>query len=609
MTTISGDGALAKFREGLTGRSGLDLVRRHGGRVLVQLPVGVGKSWWIDAITREAAAGGDYDLVVVLCPTRQLIDERQPLRDPPGGVKVVNLRPRPARECGPGRDADWKQFEAADLGALGRREVCGLCPLKPTCFWPRQYGKALQGARIVYATQAHLERSPGFLVYLRSWAKAERMLTLLDEASFVGKTCERTIAAEHLDRFVEVLREAVPLCDKPSLKHKEWLSLVALLQGASTEDLQAPGWRTPYLSHPWAAVVQGVGWKRFGDSFRFLGYDLIQFSHSPIESRRRDDRGNIQFSVRPYVGDCIIFSGTSDRGFTRYRLGIDLASPFDGYRFVHPDTRWYNLASPIGARKYFARHAPQVLDFFTGLIGRQTAGGKRVLLVAKKCFTKLCAAELAGRFTDVGLDLRVVTEGWSAGLLADPRTLPLINYGMIGTNLFEGFDAVFCLTGYYVDERVVNACLQDVTRRDLRLPIQIETVGNPRRRRAHTTDPDHRYYDVARLAQPALEFQEHHTVIQAVGRVRPFTRPREVITFQMAELPGVVYDAEFATLAEARRFFGIPSRRERRKADLAARIGALRGAGLSQAETARLVGVSERTVRNYEKGGGGKDPS
>src|SRR5262249_16773872 len=145
--------------------------------------------------------------------------------------------------------------------------------------------------------------------------------------------------------------------------------------------------------------------------------------------------------------------------------------------------------------------------------------------------------------------------------------------------------------------------------RDLRLPIEIITQGHPRRRRARVADPDHLYYDTAPLVQPALEFQEHNVVIQAVGRVRPFTRPREVITFQMPELPGVVYDAEFQTLAQARHFFEVASRREQKRNDLAKRIAALRQEGLSQVETARRIGVSEKTIRNYEKRRTGNNPS
>jgi hypothetical protein len=304
------------------------------------------------------------------------------------------------------------------------------------------------------------------------------------------------------------------------------------------------------------------------------------------------------------LGHCIVFSGSTDVRFARYRLGADLASPFDGYRFSHPGTRWYNLASPIGSRRFFPGHAPQILDFFAELAARRAAEGKRVLLVAKKDFVGPCAAGMEERFARKGLPLRVVTRGWTEGLLADPRVVPLINYGMVGTNLFEHFDAAYCLTGYYVNEGVVNGCLQDLVREDLRLRIRIETAGEPRRRRAAVVDPADRYYDVAQLAQPALEFKEHCVVVQAVGRVRPFTRPREVVTFQMGELPDVTYDAEFRTLAEARRHFQIPTGRELKTVDRATQILALRQRGLSQVETARELGISVRTVRNYERNEG-----
>jgi hypothetical protein len=601
MVTISGDEALAAFRGRLTGAYGLDLVRENGGRVLVQLPVGVGKSVWIDAITREAVGSGAYDLVAVLCPTRQLIDERSPLRDPPPGVRVVNLLPRPARDCGRGRDAQWKRYEEAELGALGRVRICGDCPLRPGCFWPRQYGRGLRGTGILYATQAHLERSPDFLLRVRQWAQAGRMLTLLDESNFVGTSFERVVAVRDLDRFFEVLRRASPSCADPSWRHGAWLALAETLREASTPDLQDRGWVAPFIQGDWAAAVQAAGEDAFPGAFRFLAYALTQFACSPLDSRRRADNGDLQFSVRPWLGDCMVFSGTTDAVFARHRLGQDLASPFADHRFVHPGTRWYNIASSAGTQRYFPGHREQVLDLFAQIVARRAREGKRALLVAKKCFVKACEAGLAERFAGMGLDLRVVTGGWSGEALADPAVVPLINYGAIGTNLFEGFDAAYCLTGYYVNEAVVNACLQDVTRQDLRLPIKVETVGVPRRRRADVAHPDDRYYDTAQLAQPALEFKEHYAVVQAVGRVRPFTRPREVITFQMAELPGAAYDAEFRTLAEARRFFGVPAGGERRRRGRAEEVRSLRAGGLTQAEVARRLGVSERTVRRDER--------
>ncbi len=121
-------------------------------------------------------------------------------------VRVVNLRPRPSDLCGAERDGRWQRLEQADLGAHGRMEICGHCPARGRCFWPKQYGKGLRQARLIYATQAHLERAPGFLLNLRSWTGAKSMLTLLDESNFVGTSFERVIKAEDLNRCVAVLR-------------------------------------------------------------------------------------------------------------------------------------------------------------------------------------------------------------------------------------------------------------------------------------------------------------------------------------------------------------------------------------------------------------------
>jgi hypothetical protein len=601
VSVISGDTALAEFRGGLTGRRGLDLLGLYGGRVSIQLPVGVGKSVWIDAITLAAAKSGDYDLVVVLCPTRQLIEERAPLRDDSHGLRVVNLRPRPAHLCGKQRDNRWRRYEAADLGMLGRDEICGKCPHRRKCYWPHQYGKNLQKAAIIYATQKHLELSPAFLIHLASWAGADRTLTLLDESNFIGTAFDRVIRATDLAQFAAVLRAASAHCEKASWRHGDWLNAVEMLRDASTADLQYAKWRMPIPNPKWATTVQAAGLQLYDQEFRFLSYDLAVFCHSALESRLRAGNGDIQFSARPFIGDCMVFSATADAEFTAHRLGVDVASPFSDYRFIHPDTRWYNITSAIGARNYFKRHVPQVLDFFAELVARRAAEGKRVVLVAKKCFVEDCAEQLLQRWQARGVKLKPVTDNWTVKVLANQKVVPIINYGLVGTNLFENFDAVYCLTGYYVNEEVVNKCLQDVSRQDLRLPITIKTTGIPRRRHATVELLEHRFYDVAKFVQPALEFQELGPVIQAVGRVRPFTRPREVITFQMADLPSVTVDAEFSNLAGARRFFDISTHLAQRNASRSQQILELRKKGLTQAQTAKELGLSVRTVRNYER--------
>ena len=197
--------------------------------------------------------------------------------------------------------------------------------------------------------------------------------------------------------------------------------------------------------------------------------------------------------------------------------------------------------------------------------------------------------------------MTVATGDWDAADLAALGVVPLIHYGLIGTNLFEHFDCAFCLTGFYVNAEVVDAVLQDVLGADGRIPIVVRTEGSPRRRRARVADPRHRRYDVDRLAQLALDQQELDAVLQAVGRVRPYTRPREVVTFQCAAHPRRPYDREFAGLGEAREFFGIPSRRERDRDRNRLRIREARSAGLTQAQAqaAARLGLGISTVKRH----------
>jgi len=163
----------------------------------------------------------------------------------------------------------------------------------------------------------------------------------------------------------------------------------------------------------------------------------------------------------------------------------------------------------------------------------------------------------------------------------------------------QDFDCAFCLTSFYITEDVMNTVLQDVLASDGHIPIKITTEGIPRRRRAGVIDPSHRAYDIHHLAQLALEQQEMNVVLQTVGRVRPYTRPREVITFQCAGHPQLTYTTEFHSIGEARKFFGITSRRTQSQLQNIEKIKVSKGKGLTQTETAAENGLSVRTVKRY----------
>src|SRR5262249_37766251 len=152
----------------------------------------------------------------------------------------------------------------------------------------------------------------------------------------------------------------------------------------------------------------------------------------------------------------------------------------------------------------------------------------------------------------------VVTGDWGRHDLHDPRVIPLINYGVAGVNRFEHVEAAYCLNGYYVPAQAVARAVHDLDPEGHRYRVSVCVAGPPPRRAAVRELPPGREPTPPRLAERVLEQREADVVVQAVGRTRPFTSAREVITFHCGELPGVRYTQEFGSLGEARRFFDVP---------------------------------------------------
>jgi hypothetical protein len=600
MPLISGHRQLDAFRGEWSGEKIIQLVKQQGGRVRIDWDVGVGKSHNIDQVIEAALKNNTYDIVIALFPTRQIINERRWILNPPANIRIVNLKPRPIQRCGQLFNQTWAIFEKNGLGALGRVELCGNCPLKKTCHWPTQFGKSLIGVQVVIGTQAHIERSPTFIEQIIKWSETSRALVILDETNFILKSYNRIIKMKQLKLFFDVLQKTKS--NHWGKSHNYWIYLVELLTQASTEDLRCYEWKMPWISFDWSLAVQTAGYRIYDKAFHFLAFDLLHFSQSQLLSRERTSQGDISYAASPYVkGDFLIYTGTTCHEFSQYRLGLEFSSPFKSYRFEHPGTVWFNMSSRLGAKKYFLKNSPQILDFFAGLIDTRLKEGKRPLLIVKKCFAAYCANQIENRLHSMGHNVRIITGGWESKLLARPTIIPLISYGMIGTNLFQDFDCACCLSSYYVTVDIINEILQDVLATDIKIPLQISTDGRPRRRKAGVLHPKDRLYDVHRLAQYALEHQEMNTVLQAVGRVRPYTQPREIITFQCAGHPGRPYTKEFNSLGEARKYFGVQSYRSKRLAETRVKIQAAKAKGIKQTVAAKTLGVSLRTIKRHWK--------
>jgi hypothetical protein len=113
------------------------------------------------------------------------------------------------------------------------------------------------------------------------------------------------------------------------------------------------------------------------------------------------------------------------------------------------------------------------------------------------------------------------------------------------------------------------------------------------------------------LANLYLGRMERDPVLQAIGRVRPLTHAREVVTFQMADFtPELGEVTEVRTLSALRRVLGVQDPKEiDREFDLAA-IQAAKADGLSTTLAAERAGMSRATAyRRVQEADRLKNPS
>lgn len=590
--TIDDEASLAKFRqEQLTARRIAPVIGSHAV-TLINPPVGTGKSYALDEILDHYGTRPEPDLIVVLAELKASLAERRLLQSP--NPQVRHLCPRPRERCGP-LDAEWVVHERNGTAAYAKAHVCKRCSRSGGCFWPSQYGKALQGARYILGTHQHLLLNPRFLIHVRVMTDAKTVALFLDEAGVLMAPFRRTLRQRELAEH----RRAVERASLPAAVKNEWLRLTTLISQATTEDLRSPHWIFPYPSPSHAVAIQEAG-LAMNPNFTWLGYDAYAFSKSRCDSRWRDPRGNIKFVCTPYLAEnTAILTAGMKPGYVQRQLGVDdVVAPFGRIVCQHRGTEFYNICTLIGAAANFPKNSRQVLDFFGLLVIANIQAGKRTLLIARKRFKRLCVDYLTKRLGGWGRDVTIQLSDGEPPEAETPTTIPLIHFGINGVNSFAVYDAAYCPTSYLIDEEVLRLAIADVESDDLKFPVEIHLLGRPRRRQAGTFKERFRASDADETARTYYHQLETNQVIQAVGRVRFATKPRQVITLQPSDMPGVEITREFSSLREAREHFGLPTGSEHDRRRQEEKAYRLRNAGRTTAEIARELGVSERTVRN-----------
>ena len=599
MSVLIGSPTLKWFRNNWTAKVALELITGYY-KVLVNVPPGYGKTYSIKNLIPMALSKGGFDLVQVYAPTHKVIKELRLSKIQSNGRRIVILKPRPEEKCG-SLNKEWDKLAPKGLGLLGKERICKTkCTHYCECFWPNQYGRQLKGADIVIGTQFHLKRDPIFIQRVNHWVGAKKCLTIFDEANFVLTSQEKFISMANIKRLHGVLSR---------LGHSNPNKKIGYLQMVCTKLLNAEA-NAPLINLPRVnnlpinlmKKVQSTGVAMYGGKFNNILYSLQQLTNSIKKSRFVLHNGKIRFAVIPKITKhVIVFSATCSQRLIDHRLKTNFKAPFNLRSKTHPQTKVYNIANMIGAKSYFPKNMPQILDFYVGLIAKRVEQGKKVVLVSKKKSAKKCAKEINKRLVELGighLKAMVITKQTKFPL--KDNILPIITYGIVGVNKFKKYDCIYCLNSYYASDKVLMKFIEEDLPKIKRTKfIIVPDRSFPHTRRAIPLYPSESNKKLSRFAQKILEDLEIAVVIQALSRVRFHTKPREVIMFQCSSCPFIEITKEFKNLEEARKHFGVEKRQQRKIHQRQRKIQLYRSQGLKQREVAEMLGCSLRTVQQY----------
>jgi hypothetical protein len=566
--------------------------------VLFRLGIGVGKSLAADRLLGYAGTYRRFDLVLYAAPSWDIIRERSIVAGREiSPVPWTSLRPRPVSDCG-ALAMEWEALDQSHCAAYGKGTLCRQCPIGERCFWPEQF-KRLEGLQLIVMTEQQLVLNRSLVWVLKSLTGARRVLLILDEARLLNSSFEISVTHQDLMGFQDVLRTCRPGRRLSPHIRETWLrSIESLLDASPTENLEGR-YELPDRLNRAAFAIQEEGVSRLGTAFRYLGYELPLIQWAASGERWKDSAGVIRFIARPYVHcHVLILSAHLSAAYAAHRLGkSDFVSPFESTRFQHTGTRIVNLRNRIGADSYFKRNHKQILDVFAVVIARNISERRSTLLVSRKKSKAFCATYLKERLQGWGITVDIIIDNYD-GLpeSPDPAVIPIVHYGILGVNDFTEYESAYSLNSYYVSTRELNRHVQDAEPEQFRVRLKIVS-GPEMMRRVEIEEHNIQDLDHTTLGNMYLQKLEVDPVVQAAGRVRFLTRPREVVFFQMHDLEREVGTcATVRTLAALRTTLGIPAAKELDALADVAEIQGLLKEGFTAEDAATKVGISRRTL-------------
>lgn len=564
---------------------------------LMDGPTGLGKSVLVDLLLASNLVHEKWDLVIYISNRWDIIGERELVKDPgkaPVGVVVVEGRPKD--RCGK-LDPEWRALEEAGAISHGRNTLCRSCPnnteAKP-CPWVKSFLARVGEARVVFFPEQVLKTNPTLLMHL---SRGKPTLVIADEAQFTATPFAKKISRLKLEMFRQAINQVPEI---PADVRVSWLQSIDQLKGMREWDLSKVKLKLPTKIHEYGASIQEVGLKNFKEDFRYLAYDIESFQRSRFTERWLNLAGEISFRDRPFLNvDMLFLSAHLTPTFIEHRLGLEAG---EIHRILpnikvslHPGTKVYNLIATSGSKLSIKERDNGKSSFdhlaklFTAMVVRNIKRGKSTLLVTCKEFKEKFADRLQSLLSDIHYEVTFITEDYHRHQLEKPNPLviPIIHYGVAGINLFNDYETCICMSTYYMSDSEIVKLLCD-GRPDERLPVFKRTAVN-----GYRAWPDQdELLGYKRMLEEYCDCYEKGIVRQVLGRVRPYTYPREIFLFQRQDFSSYFGDAyeEFKTIPEVYRTLGITHYRDLLKERDFIKFDKLRKQGHKIKDAAKAVG-------------------
>ena len=454
-------------------------------------------------------------------------------------------------------------------------------------------------------TEQYLLLNPLLLRDIRARAGSRRSLVILDEALFTTTAVVRRFTRNDLQRFRSALAETRQK-GAPDPGVQAWLEGIDFLLDCEVELTALRRFWSNRLNRS-VLAAQMAGHQAFGSAFRYLATELELLNSAVTTGQWRDgDTFEIVVRVDTIGCDVVIMAPYLDPEIVEERLSRPVNKLFSNLVFRHSESRIINIADPIGTATTLAQpaHFNRVVDFFLALILRNVTQRRRTVLVTRKKFLNRVKARIEQVSAGIGRPLTcVLASSGKPFERCGPAEIALINYGIVGVNSLEAFDALYCIGGYYARADHLNAVYQQTLPPDSRMPIGVRMEN--RRRQVYAADGEFNTRFHAKRASATHRMLERRVVLQAIGRVRPFTTRAEVILFQCDDLsPELGSIEEFGSLAEARRQLQVPTLAQLKRTARGEAVRARQDSGESLRTIAADLGISPSTAWLAGRDGG-----